>query len=427
MKPKFDESEREHDTQLRIGYLTQLRNFFVPSLEHLDVYQTLAAEIMAGYETRNPLTPEGQAMLYGTAAPGHSAQSSARISVVTGLSGMGKSALVSRILAAIGELTIRHTSFQGIPFPETQLLYLRRNIPHRCTPKDLCASFGSAADLALAIPKYASMFARGNANTRQLLQALRTIIVNHHVGCLILDEFQNLRLVGIGADAVISMLINLCDEFQIPIFIVGTYATFDLAQRSPDLARRIGHRFYDMARPKSADSQSWQDLCATVWKNQWVKDPKPFDSKYSDALYQCSQGVTGIMLSIFEAAQIIAMRDKGDDRESVTEKTIAQAYEQRGKAVRPLIEILKANDPRLVSNYEALYAMNLNPTASQDVTPRRVSIPKLGGIDVAQLDPTVPKRRARSGADKAAAAPDSIGGRVVDDVATPTEVLDALG
>lgn len=353
-------------------HVQKLRNFFFPSAIHLRVFNSLYAELFNGYLHRNPMSADGQALLYRKAPIfDPTAESRARISILTGLSGMGKSALCTRVLDAFGTLLTRHTTFKGQSFAESQILYLRRNIPSGCTPRTMCAHIGGAVDLALGTPHYQSEFERRNMTMAQLEMALRRVIVNHHIGILVLDEFQNLKLIGVGADAVIATIIRLCDEYKIPVLIVGTYATHELALRESALVRRVADRYYDLARPESDQDEDWQELCQAAWSYQWVRDPIDYSEEIGSTLYKCSQGVTGIMLSTFEAAQILAMEDGS---ETVTAKTLQAAYNERMKMVQPLVRLLEINDPSLYSLYETRFP-NCWPPALQEKIPPLIRVP----------------------------------------------------
>lgn len=71
------------------------------------------------------------------------------------------------------------------------------------------------------------------------LSEIRKIITTHHVGLLVLDEFQNLSLMGVGAAKVIAFLVNLRDELGIPIVIAGTYKALRLLEGDLSISRRL--------------------------------------------------------------------------------------------------------------------------------------------------------------------------------------------
>ena len=142
------------------------------------------------------------------------------ITMITGLSGMGKSTLMDRVLHYFGGQVWQHKEFQGQPFTETQIIWLRRNVPHQCTVGTLCSTFGDYADFVLGLKLYTGIFAKIRGRGQSLyLAEIRRIVTEHYVGALILDEFQNLSLMGVGAKKIIALLVNLRDELGLPIII----------------------------------------------------------------------------------------------------------------------------------------------------------------------------------------------------------------
>jgi hypothetical protein len=209
----FDEAERSAKKSVRRRRIRQLGRFFVPADKvYCRAYTTISTNIYESYIHRNPMTASGQAQLHGRGA---STSFRPGICLVNGSSGMGKSTLVDRIMTGIGPHLTKHQNFRGIPFPETQLLYLRRNIPPNCTPTRLARTFGSYADKLLEVPMYAAAFKRLRAKgggQDVYLEAIDKIFSTHHVGAIVLDEIQNLLGGGAQRDRVIELLVNLRDE-----------------------------------------------------------------------------------------------------------------------------------------------------------------------------------------------------------------------
>src|SRR5271166_2739570 len=62
----FDPSERELPTSIRRIRVNRLRRFFVPVLSaHRRALIDISSQMFDSYSARNPMTPEGQAILYG--------------------------------------------------------------------------------------------------------------------------------------------------------------------------------------------------------------------------------------------------------------------------------------------------------------------------------------------------------------------------
>ena len=152
----FDVLDRNLPNSIRRLRIKRLRRFFVPNLEvHRQALIEITGNVLDGYVARNPMTAKGQALLHGGTADSPYRPT---ISLVAGCSGMGKSALVDRISSYLGDQLHQHVEFNGKPFPEKQILYLRRNCPERCTVSTLCSTFGDYADRILGLELYAGLF-----------------------------------------------------------------------------------------------------------------------------------------------------------------------------------------------------------------------------------------------------------------------------
>jgi hypothetical protein len=354
----FDPNERELPTSIRRIRVNRLRRFFVPVLPaHRRALIDISSQMFDSYSARNPMTPEGQAILYGGPA---NAPYRSTISFVAGHSGMGKSTLMDRILAYPGHQVCQHRKFKGDSFPEKQILWLRRNLPEHCTLGTLCATFGDHTDRVLGTNLYSGAFTKVRADRSQYLKQIRKIITDHHVGLLVLDEFQNLSLMGVGAKKIIALLVNLRDELGVPIVLVGTYKALRLLEGTMSSARRLCEGgYFDLERPLSSEDEAWNLLCGAAWKYMWVREPAKFSSEITAALYEVSQGISGIMLSVLTTAQLAAM--EGDGAETVDADLIRKVYQERMTPLHSAIRILKSGDPKLMDEFDDLYR-NAYPT-----------------------------------------------------------------
>ncbi|PBK47544.1 hypothetical protein BUE61_29080 [Pseudomonas syringae pv. actinidiae] len=306
------------------------------------------------------MSAEGQRALYGgkvdiTIRP--------TISLIAGHSGMGKSTLLDRVLESVGQQSYQHTSFKDQPFPEHQILWLRRNVPEHCTVKTLCASFGDYTDRILGLKLYHGIFQDVRGGDRNFyLSEIRKIITTHHVGILVLDEFQNLSLMGVGAAKIIAFLVNLRDELGIPIVIAGTYKALRLLEGDLSISRRLVEGgYYDLKRPLAADDESFNQLCKIAWQYQWTRERSEIKDSIIDALYDVSQGITGIMLSVFASAQLAAIEDGS---EKIDEKTIIDTYSLRMTPLHHAVNILKSNSPRLIDKFDEALSNALSANTS---------------------------------------------------------------
>jgi len=165
---------------------------------------------------------------------------------------------------------------------------------------------------------------------------------------------------GVGAKKIIALLVNLRDELGVPIVLVGTYKALRLLEGTMSSARRLCEGgYFDLERPLSSDDESWNLLCDAAWKYMWVREPAEFGTKISDALYEVSQGISGIMLSVLATAQLAAMEEDG--AETVDADLIRKVFQERMTPLHSAIRILKSGDPKLMDEFDDLYR-NAYPT-----------------------------------------------------------------
>jgi len=353
IQPEFDISDRELPRSIRRLRLNRLRRFFAPIMvEHYRALTGICDQVFDGYIGKNPMTAEGQAFLYGDPV---SSQFRSTISFIVGHSGMGKSTLMSRILNYLGNQVNRHTEFRGEAFPETQILWLRRDVPAHCTIGKLCTSFGDYTDRILNLSLYKGIFDRlGKTDNGVYLKEIRNIVVNHHVGLIVLDEFHNLTLLGVGANKILAWLNSLRDELCVPIVVIGTYKALNLVQKNLSVPRRLVEGgYFELKRPMSWDDPNFCSLCTLLWKYQWIRHPVDISDEIIKTLYEVSQGITAIVINVFIAAQIAAMED--EMLETVDADLIRNVFQERMRPLHRAIAVLQSGDPRLIETFDDLY------------------------------------------------------------------------
>lgn len=352
LKLHFKEEERFASKALRRRRIRQLNRFFVPiDPTYCRALTTISTNFYESAIHRNPMTAEGQAQLHGrgshtTFKPG--------ICLISGRSGMGKSTLVDRVLSSLGNHVTRHSCFQGVPFPETQILYLRRNIPPNCTPARLARTFGTYVDKLVEAPMYAEAFrALRTVGGGQdvYLAAIDRITSAHHVGAIVLDEIQNLLGSGAQRERVIELLVNLREEGGLPIILVGTPKALKLLEGDFAPARRLAEGgYFELARATEWEDPIFYGTCRQAWQYQWLKEPKQFSEEICKTLYLYSQGINGVMLTLLQNAQLLAL---DEDLETVDEALIKRAFEERMKPLHAAIRGMQGGDPKLHDEWDA--------------------------------------------------------------------------
>jgi hypothetical protein len=231
---------------------------------------------------------------------------------------------------------------------------MMRNVPDQCSAKSVCKGFGDRADELLGMKLYAKLFEDKSMTRTHYVTALRKIVSNHHVGALVIDEFQNISLARSGGkNEFLALILNLREELGIPIILVGTYRAAAVLREEASIARRLVEGgFHELKRPGSPEDRDWRSLCEVVWWFQWVRNPQPLTPDVVEVLYKCSQGITGIMLNLFVTAQTFAIEE---GIETITHTFIEEVYKDRFRPLHPIIDILSRNNENELANYDDLY------------------------------------------------------------------------
>ncbi|MGZ4079742.1 MAG: AAA family ATPase [Bacteroidia bacterium] len=365
-KPEFNIAEIDIAPNFRkLLPSNSLTNFMFPTKQHLEIMNFINIQIINGYVNRNPLTPNGQYFLHESkykslsSIPGNFPST---ITFITGLSGVGKSTLINSILNSMGKPVIQHSNYAGLPFTETQILYLKRNIPDQVSAKALAQSFGIYTDSLLNQSYYSKIFCDKSQTRTQYVSELRKIIINHHVGVIVIDDFQNLSIAHSGGKKeLLALILNLREELGVPIIIIGTNKAAELlldsdrtANTDESLLRRlIENGYHKLERPESPNDKEWQALCTITWKYQWLKHPLDITNNIIEALYDCSQGITGIMLMIFITCQKVAI---GQEKESIDENLIKKTYKKYFVPLHDLMNTLRSGN---INKYDCAFTPSI--------------------------------------------------------------------
>jgi hypothetical protein len=358
-RPEFSELDRELAKTFRMGMPHRLENqFFYPCKQHISLYIHIYNHITTGYLPRNPITPVGQAHLYGTGTPRYgkdvSGDGSSPITLLVGLTGVGKSALVRRILNAIGHPVVMHSNYLGRPFCETQILYLKRNVPDQASSKSLNSALCQHARELIGNYRRTSASEYSRTYRPEYFENLRAAVDNFHVGITVIDELHHISLAKSGgADELLALIKNAGEEISAPLLLIGTTKTLKLLRGSMEVMRRlINEGLRKIDRPLSAADEDWVNMVTKAWEYQWVRRPIPISEEIISCLYQCTQGITGLFLSLFIAAQKIAIED---DIEVVDTKLLYQIYNTRFDVLHPFIDALKVNDEEALMAFDDTY------------------------------------------------------------------------
>ena len=252
-----------------------------------------------------------------------------------GPSGCGKTTALHDLLAGLPQVII-HTHEDGSE--SVQILYIVVNCPARSNFRALYQAIGKAIDRALGntnafyenhltLKKFDNLGAAGIK--------LQNIIEQLHIGMIILDEFQNMSLDSSSENSMSSLLL-LGNETKCVFGVVGTNYSKNILKEDPKnlkCYRRIQPEIragdYCQNRETVYNIIRWlfKYQLFTPWINLPTQDALAMaaDSdglitlseeeqrgkEIMEALYDCSQGIADILISIFTFMNVDAIRNKG--------------------------------------------------------------------------------------------------------------------
>lgn len=349
------DGERMLDSRYRMHCIQRLFHYFQPLEQHIDIEQRISRCIRQGYLNRNPCTREYARILsdgYEALARRlgyHSIRGfrpNASGFTIIGMSGVGKSTAVERILSLYPQC-ICHDSYQGQPLVLTQIVWLKLDCPHDGSIKGLCFQFFEAIDRAMGtdyFPRYTK-----SRYTVDVLMVLMTQLVNlYQIGILVIDEIQHLSLAkGGGSEKMLNFFVTLVNTIGIPVVMIGTTKAMSILQSEFRQARR-GSGQGDLLWDRMHNDLSWEIFVASMWKHQWTRDKIPLTEEMKNILYEESQGIIDIAVKLYAMVQVKAITI-GNDRFVPRDFHVAAA-EKLG-LVKPMLDALRAGDKKKIYQY----------------------------------------------------------------------------
>jgi len=345
-RPNFNTEELNLDSSMRRLCTARLKSFMFPMDKHVEIFSNIHSLIVGGYKDRNPLTAQGQQSLYQRST------SPSTVTFITGLSGIGKSALVRSIMRAVGTQVIDHSEYNGRPCPYTQILYVMQNVPVDSTPKNMCMTLGSEMDNLLQKEIVTPIFSKNRTHTDFIL-GLKRSVKHLRLGAIVIDELQNVNLRrGANKEEFLAMVSNFRDELGVPIILIGTTAAKKIlfANKNISVQRRFcDGGFEELEPPKSASEENWYEFCKTMWRYQWVKDPMEFSDEMCELLYNLTQGVTGILLTLFINCQMAAI----GGQERIDTSLVEYVYQEQMKPLHVALDALRSKVPEKIARFDS--------------------------------------------------------------------------
>lgn len=353
VKPSFSEEDRLQAANIRMLSVLGLRNFFTPLKAHWKVVEQMGLVIRDGYTYRNPATPDykkAQIEFYRQSMEGAIVPitlpkpSTAPSFSIFGVTGMGKSSIVERILSFYPQ-ALAHPAHHFM-----QLVWLKVDCPMDGSLKQLLLAIVMQIDTLLGTSHFDVVKKRTEID--KLVLDVAKISAQHHLGVLIIDEIQHLLdASGVGPARMLNFFVTFANEVKVPFVLVGTPKAKKMLSVLPRQARRAsdaGTIYWERMKP----DMQWQYFIESLWPFQWTSKPTPLTEELSKAMYDQTQGITALTVRLYQLIQLEAIRS---GKEAITTRLISNVASESFSLLQPALRALRSGNDNRIAKFEDLF------------------------------------------------------------------------
>ena len=359
--PPYNERDRLAPAHLRLHLLQNTLQFFEPLPVHLELEQRFSRMIRTGYLARNPRDPvfvsnlcRRANLLTDSELVPWSSRSIATGFTILGISGIGKTTAVERILSLYPQV-IRHHVYQDRPLTMMQVVWLKLDCPFDGSIKGLCINFFQAMDDLLG-SRYSKHYDSGRHTVDELLPRIARVAALHGLGVLVIDEIQHLsEAKSGGSKKMLNFFVQLVNTIGLPVVLVGTYKAQALLSGEFRQTRR-GTGQGDYVWDPMDNDDIWQYFIEALWRFQYTCKPTALTDSLRETLYDASAGITDFAVKLYMLAQARAiMRDDVN----ITPGLIRSVAKDSLRLAAPILQALRTKDMRLLQGVEDVFPLDV--------------------------------------------------------------------
>ena len=325
--PEYDPCICKADAGTRLMELEHLSEIYIPSKMTQEIYSKVYLSMLHSLHKKQSIDAVRQGNLnhrgmqngykYNSILGGSDSFS------IIGKSGIGKSTAIIKSIELCGGMDI--ISLQN---PYTNIIpFVNIQCPHDCSIKGLLLSILGEVDMSIGT-NYRDAAIKAKASIDILIGMVSQVALNH-ILLIVVDECQNICRNKNGVNLV-SAITQLINSSGISICLVGLPETEELFQREMHLARRsIGLSYME-----SPCDDYFIRFCETVFSYQYVANPSPITPEIIETLYQCSNGVIGLVVSLLIESQQSAILS---GKETLTKEVILNTFHTRMKNLQDFV------------------------------------------------------------------------------------------
>lgn len=350
---KVTAKDLQEDDFIRIHLLQRIHKVFQVLPIHLKVWNMVDTLIRQGYVDRNPFNPVykrhinelGNNLINRDFSMNvnNNFITTASCGLIVGVSGMGKSTIVNKVLENIPQIICHHT-YKGMDFNNMQVTWIKLEAPHNSSLKALTLQFFMKVD-ELTGTENMKRYAVRNLSVDAMLPIMGQLANNIGLGLLVIDELQHLNK---NTSQVMNYLVCLMNVFNLPILTIGTPACYDMLTKELRITRRVtsdgGIIWNNMKNDKE-----FRLFIKGIWKYQYLKNSSKLDEDMINLFYEKTQGISDLVVKLFINTQRVAIeRNIG----KITKELVQKVWDKEFKLLQPMISSIQSKNKAKMFKYE---------------------------------------------------------------------------
>lgn len=359
--PVFEEEDRYKDKKLRFHLLKRIKNYKQVLPMHLNLEAKLSTLIRRGYIARNPrefdyfkrieyindLKDCKELTYKDIDNKMENMSSTAECLTMIGISGMGKTTAIERLLLMYPQVII-HTNYNDQHFTRTQIVWLKIDCPYDGNLATLFKSFFKSIDDILGT-KYLEKYGYSNRVTSSMMLSMTQLASLYGIGVLVIDELQQLVNTKNSMDEMLDFFVTLSNTVGIPTVLIGTAKAQEIFNKNFRRARRAASNGCIMWDRMDINDKYWKAFIGRLWKMQCLQNYTELTDKLYKVFYEETQGITALAINLFILAQEKAIVDKD---EKITTKLLRETSENDLKMLQPMLKAIKRNNLKDIAKYD---------------------------------------------------------------------------
>lgn len=371
--PNVKPTQKIENKNIKYHMIKSIKNYYQPLRWHMEIEHKLSCLIRRSYIARNPASKEylqrirlilevlsdkedaknqiefdvcnklSEKFKYIS----ETTRSSAECFSIIGVSGMGKSCAIEKLLLMYPQVII-HRKYKGKPLTRTQITWLKIDSPYDGSIKTFCKMFFKALDDVLLTTNYYNTFAGYRNSAATMMIHMAHLASLHSIGVLVIDEMQHLINHKNTTSEILNFLVTLINTIGISVVQVGTPKLNNVLSKGLRELRRAeesGCVFWD----RMNEDDEWDFFIENLWDEQILDNFTPINDELKRAMYYETQGITAIVINLFMLVQAQAVFN---NTEKITVELIHQVAKNDLKLTNKVIEAIRTGNLGEMANYE---------------------------------------------------------------------------